>query len=351
MADRVRWGIMGAARIAEKVIPAIQAGEFSEVRAIASRDLRKAQFRQAKWRIPKAYGAWDDLLADPEIDAVYIPLPNHLHVPMSVQAAEAGKHVLCEKPIAPSVSECRELFRVRAATGVRIGEAFMVRNHLQWIRAREIVRAGEIGQPQAMLCAFTFCNRNPADIRNIAEFEGGAMMDLGCYAVHLSRMIFEAEPIAVSGYALHDAESGVDYLTSGTLQFPAAHCVFTCSLRSVAYQRVQILGSKAKLEIEIPLTAPAGRACRIFTDTGIDVRSGGASVQEIPECDQYQAQCDNFSKAILFGGEVPVALEDSIRNTAAIEAIRQSIRDQEAVRLKPLPDWASDRLTVAAGLP
>jgi predicted dehydrogenase len=192
MSEKVRWGVLGAAKIATvKVIPAMQRGACSEVVAIASRDLDKARRSAAELGIPKAYGSYEELLADAEIEAVYNPLPNHLHVPWSIRAAEAGKHVLCEKPIALSVAECRKLIDARDRTGVKIGEAFMVRTHPQWLRAREIVRSGEIGELRAVVVMFSYFNRDAANIRNVPEWGGGALMDIGCYPIQISRFLFE----------------------------------------------------------------------------------------------------------------------------------------------------------------
>ena len=187
---RVRWGVLGAAKIAlTKVIPAMQASEITEVVAIASRDYAKAQESAAKLNIPRAYGSYEELLGDPEVDCIYNPLPNHLHVPWSIRAAEAGKHVLCEKPIGLSLEECRQLIAARDRTGVRIGEAFMVRTHPQWLRARELVRDGSIGTLRAIVCAFSYNNRDPHNVRNIAAYGGGGLMDIGCYPIQISRFL------------------------------------------------------------------------------------------------------------------------------------------------------------------
>src|SRR5690348_3454135 len=168
--QKVKWGVLGVAGIAvRKVIPAMQNGEWSEIAAIASRDPHKAKDAAAKLDIQKAYGSYEEALADPEIEAIYNPLPNHLHVPWSIRAAEAGKHVLCEKPIGMSVAECRTLIAARDRTGVKIGEAFMVRTHPQWLRARELAQSGEIGELRAIVGAYSYFNRDPANIRNKPE--------------------------------------------------------------------------------------------------------------------------------------------------------------------------------------
>jgi predicted dehydrogenase len=323
MAQKIRWGVLGAAKIATaKVIPAMQRGAWTEIAGIASRDLDKARRVAAALNIPKAYGSYEELLADPEIEAVYNPLPNHLHVPWSIRAAEAGKHVLCEKPIALSVAECRTLINARNRTGVKIGEAFMVRTHPQWIRAREIVRSGEIGDLRVIQAVFSYFNRDPANVRNVREWGGGALMDIGCYPIQIARFLFEQEPVEVLGRFDRDPEFGTDRLASAILEFPSGHCVFTCSTQLVPYQKVQILGTKARIELQIPFNAPPDRPARLFVDTGADLFGGGMRAEEFPVVDQYTIQGDLFSQAVRQGAEVPTPLEDSILNMAVIEKLR-----------------------------
>jgi predicted dehydrogenase len=322
MTNKVRWGVLGAAKIAiTKVIPAMQRGAWTEVLGIASRDLDKARAVASQFNIPRVYGSYEELLADPEIEAVYNPLPNHLHVPWSIRGAEARKHVLCEKPIALSVAECRALMDARDRTGVKIGEAFMVRTHPQWIRAREIVRSGEIGELRAIQAVFSYYNRDAANVRNVREWGGGALMDIGCYPIQIARFLFEQEPVHVVGRFGRDPEFGIDRLTSAILDFPSGHCVFTCSTQMVPYQKVQILGTKARIELEIPFNAPPDRPSRLFVDTGVDLFGAGKRTEEFPVCDQYTIQSDLFSRAVREGGEVPTPLEDSVQNMAVIEAL------------------------------
>ena len=325
MENKVRWGVLGVAKIATaKVIPAMQRGEWSEVAAIASRELGKAQKAAATLGIPRAYGSYDELLGDPEVDAVYNPLPNHLHVPWSVKAAQAGKHVLCEKPIAMSVAECHSLIEARDRAGVKIGEAFMVRTHPQWLRARELIRSGEIGELRAVIGAFSYFNRDPENIRNKPEIGGGALMDIGCYPITTSRFLFEQEPMRVQGLVERDPDMGTDRLTSAILAFPGGQSVFSCSTQLVPYQRMQILGTRGRIEPEIPFNTPPDRACRLFVDSGKDLFGGGIRAEQFPACDQYTIQGDLFSQAIREGGEVPVPLEDALRNMAVIEALFRS---------------------------
>ena len=322
---KIRWGVLGTALIGiQKVIPAMQRGKDSQVTAIASRDLRKARKTARALGIPKAYGSYEELLADPEIDAVYNPLPNHLHVPWSIRAAEAGKHVLCEKPIGLNVDEAKKLREVRDRTGVKIGEAFMVRTHPQWLKTLDLVRAGRIGELRSIVGFFSYSNLDPANIRNILEYGGGGLMDIGCYPIFTSRLVFGAEPRRVLGLVERDPKTKIDRLTSAILDYPAGHCIFTCGTQMVPYQRMQIFGARGRVEIEIPFNAPPKRSCRVFSDNGRDVAGSSIQTYKVPKCDQYTAQGDLFSRAIRGDGEVPVPLESSIRNMAVIDAIFRS---------------------------
>jgi predicted dehydrogenase len=322
---KVKWGVLGVASIAvRKVIPGMQAGEWSEIAAIASRDLAKGRAAAQKLGIAKVYGSYEELLADADIEAVYIPLPNHLHVPWSIKAAEAGKHVLCEKPLSLSVSEAKTLLPVRDRAGVKIGEAFMVKTHPQWLRTRELIRAGRIGELKAIMGAFSYFNRDAANVRNVPEWGGGGMLDIGCYPIVTSRFIFGEEPTRVSGLIERDPDFKTDRLASAILDFPSGHATFVCSTQMVPYQRMQFLGTKGRIEIEIPFNAPPDRETRIFIDDGKDVFGSGITIETLPICDQYTIQGDAFSRAIREGGEVPSPLEDAIKNMTVIEATFRS---------------------------
>jgi predicted dehydrogenase len=325
MQTKVRWGVLGVAGIAvKKVIPAMQRSELTEIVAIASRDLNRANQAAESLAIQKAYGSYEELIADPDVDAVYNPLPNHLHVPWTIKAAEGGKHVLCEKPISLNVAEARTLLAARDRLGVKIGEAFMVRTHPQWLRARELVRAGEIGELRAILGAFSYFNRDPSNIRNVPEYGGGGLMDIGCYPITTSRFLFDREPERVVGLLESDPEMKTDRLSSAILDFAPGQAIFTCSTQLVPYQRMQILGTKARIEIEIPFNAPPDEPCRIFIDDGSDLRGRSARIEEFPICDQYTLQGDVFSRAILRQAEVPVPLENALANMQVIEALFRS---------------------------
>jgi predicted dehydrogenase len=322
MAKKVRWGVLGVANIAaKKVIPAMQKGERSEIVAIASRSADRARQAAEELGIAKAYGSYEELLADAEVEAIYNPLPNHLHVPWSIKAAKRAKHVLCEKPIALSAKEVESLIEVRHRTGVKIGEAFMVRTHPQWLRAREIVRNGEIGELRAIMSPFSYFNRDPENVRNVAEFGGGGLMDIGCYPITMSRFLFEREPARVASVVDRDPEMKVDRLTSAILDFAPGQAVFTCSTQLVPFQRMQILGTRGRVEIEIPYNIPPDRPSRIFIDEGSELAGRSARIEEISTCDQYTVQGDLFSKAIQEGGDVPVSLENAHANMLAIEAV------------------------------
>src|ERR1700738_636918 len=306
MAKKVRWGILSTAKIGvKKVIPGMQKGKFCEITAIASRDLRRAKETARSLGIAKAYGSYEELLADPQIDAIYNPLPNQLHVPWSIKAAEAGKHVLCEKPLSLTVEEAKKLVAVRDRTKVKIGEAFMVRTHPQWLRARELVASGRIGQLRSALGFFSYFNNDPTNIRNIPVYGGGALMDIGCYPINTSRFMFGEEPTRVLGLVERDPQMKVDRLTSAVLRFPSGQSTFTCSMQLVPYQRSQFFGTKGRIEIEIPFNAPPDRPTRLFIDDGSDLLGGGIVTETFPVCDQYTLQGDDFSKAILEDTEVP----------------------------------------------
>jgi predicted dehydrogenase len=323
---KIRWGVIGVAGIAvKKVIPAMQQGEHCEVTAIASRDLDKAQAAAKQLGISKAYGSYEELLADKDVDAVYNPLPNHLHVPWSIRAAEAGKHVLCEKPIGLDVADARKLIAARDRTGVKIGEAFMIVTHPQWIRVMDLIKTGGIGDVRAMQTVFSYTNTNPANIRNMADIGGGGLMDIGCYGIKASRLVFNAEPKRVVGVLDRDPSFKTDRLTSAILDFGDGQSVFTCSTQMVPYQVVQIFGTKGRIEMEIPFNAVPGEAMRIRVDDGSKLGGGNARIEAAAACDQYTLQADEFSLAISGGrSDVPVTLEDAARNMAVIDAIVRS---------------------------
>jgi predicted dehydrogenase len=330
MSKKLRWGVLSTASFGlRKSVPGMQKSELCSVDAIASRDLAKARAAAAKLGIAKAYGSYEELLADAEIDAIYNPLPNQLHVPWTIKAAEAGKHVLCEKPVALSAAEARTLLEVRERTGVKIGEAFMIRVHPQWVRVRELIAEGRIGTLRSICGFFSYYNADPRNIRNRTESGGGALLDIGCYAIHASRFAFGGAPARVIGLIDRDLEMKIDRLTSAILDFggsdhPGGQSIFTCSTQLVPHQRVQFFGTKGRIELEIPFNAPPDRPTRLFIDNGADVFGSGIVTESFLVCDQYALQGDAFAKAVLEGGEVPVSIEDAIENMAVIDAIFKS---------------------------
>ena len=325
MSNKLRWGVLSTANIGlKKVIPGMQQGQYTSVAAIASRDLAKAQEAAKALGIPTAYGSYEELLADANIDAIYNPLPNQLHVPWTIKAAEAGKHVLCEKPLSLTVAEAETLLAVRARTGVKIGEAFMVNCHPQWLRLRKLLNEHRIGELRSIIGFFSYFNVDSSNIRNRVEYGGGALMDIGCYLIHASRFAFGQEPTRVLALIDRDPQMHIDRLTSAILDFSTGQSIFTCSMQLVPYQRIHFLGTRGRIEIEIPFNAPPDRPTRLFIDSSGDLFGGGISTETFPVCDQYTLQGDAFSKAVLDGAEVPVPVEDAIKNMAVIEAILKS---------------------------
>jgi len=326
MIDKVRWGVLGVANIAtKKVIPAMQAGEWATILGIASRDLSKAEAAASQLGIQKSYGSYQDLLDDDDIEAVYIPLPNHLHVEWSIKAAQAGKHVLCEKPISLSVAEALALLDVRENTGVNIQEAFMVQTHPQWIAVLSLIKDGRIGSVRSVMAYFSYNNQDPKNIRNIREIGGGGLMDIGCYLIFCSRLIFGTEPRRVVSLIDEHPSTKTDTLTSALLDFESGQSVFTCSTRITPYQRVQIIGTEGRIEVQIPFNAPPDRPCKIFIDNGSDLSGAAIETIEFAVADQYTIQGDLFSQGIRDQSEPVLSLEDSIRNMAVIEATFKSM--------------------------
>ena len=317
----IRWGIISTANIAtEKVIPAMQQSEHCEIVAIASRNLETAQGAAQRLGIPTAYGSYDELLQDAGVDAIYNPLPNHLHVPVSLQVIKAGKHVLCEKPIALTSCEAQQLAdAARAHPELKVMEAFMFRHHPQWRIAKKIVEERGIGELRTIQSFFSYFNDEATNIRNQPELGGGGLMDIGCYNISLSRFLFGCEPTRVMGLVEYDRRLKTDCLASGLLDFDRGTATFTCSTQMSPYQRVNILGTRGRVEIEIPFNAPPDVPCKIWHQ--ID-----EEIEEIclPVCDQYTIQGDLMSLAILNDTPVPTPIEDSVLNMKVIEALKKS---------------------------
>ena len=324
MNKQIRWGILGTALIArEQVIPGMRKTPYNRharVTAIASRSLPQAEAVARELSIDKAYGSYEELLADNQIDAVYIPLPNHLHVPFSIDALESGKHVLCEKPIALSAAEAETLVAAaRQYPRLKLMEAFMYRHHPQWLWARQMVDEERIGPLRTIQTIFSYFDENPDRILHNPAWGGGALMDIGCYPISLSRFLFRAEPTRVVGTLEHDPRFGVDRLTSGLLEFEAGTSIFTCATQLVPHQRVNIYGTRGRIEIEIPFNAPTDRPCRAWLDV-----DGTIEELHFETCDQYGIQADLFSRAILNDTPVPTPIGDAVANMRVIDALVKS---------------------------
>jgi predicted dehydrogenase len=327
---KIRWGVISTANIGVmEVIPAMQKGKYIQIIGIASRSLEKAQRAAEQLGIQKAYGSYSELLADAEIEAVYIPLPNHMHVPWSIKALEAGKHVLCEKPLGMDAEEARHLLEAaRHYPRLKVMEAFMYRHHPQWHLATKLVREGEIGELRSIHTFFNYYLVDPANVRNQADIGGGGLLDVGCYAVSLSRLIFKAEPLRVFAAMDIDPQFKTDRLTAGILEFERGIATFTCSTQLADYQRVNILGTLGQVELDLPFNPPPDKAARVRLQNTKGIRE-----LELELCDQYTIQGDLFSQAILEDTPVSTPLEDAIANMAAIDALFHSARSGSWVAL------------------
>ena len=325
---KVVWGVLSTAKIGlQRVLPGMQKSAWCDIRAIASRSLDSARTAASELGIPRAYGTYEELLADPDIEAIYNPLPNHLHVPLTLQAAAAGKHVLCEKPIALNAQEARQL---QAAAGkVLIMEAFMVRFHPQWLRARDLVRSGDIGTLRAVQFLFCYSNSDPANIRNKADIGGGALYDIGCYPITAGRFFFEAEPQRGIALIDRDPQFHTDRLTSAMVDFGSGrHLDFTVSTQCTPYQRVHLCGTRGRIEIQIPVNPTQGAKTTLFIDDGLSLAGTGIRTETLPESDQYMLQGEAFSRAVRGEISLPYGIENAIHGMRVIDALFRSERSQ-----------------------
>jgi len=322
--SKLKWGIISTANIGiEKVIPGIIGSALNEVVAISSRDETRARSAADRLGIARSYGSYEDMLTDAEIDIVYNPLPNHLHVPLSLTALEAGKHVLCEKPIAMTAEEAEKL--LGRPEKPYLMEAFMVRFHPQWLRAREIVQSGEIGEVRNIQTAFAYNNTDPQNIRNIPETGGGAVYDIGCYAIVAARFFFGAEPKRVVSVIDRDPDFKTDRLTSALMDFGnGRQSSWFVSTQQVPFQRINIFGSKKRLEIIIPFNAPQNEATIIRIDDGTALDLSSAKAETIRSCDQYGEQADAFARVVLGETPLPYGAEDAVQNMKIIDAVYRS---------------------------
>jgi predicted dehydrogenase len=320
---QITWGILSTARIGvNKVIPALQRSQFGRVVALASRDLEKGRATAAQLGIPVVHGSYEALLADPSVDAIYNPLPNHLHVPWSIKALEAGKHVLCEKPIAVTTGEAQQLVEAAARhPKLKAMEAFMYRFHPQWVAAQRLIAEGKIGELRTVDSHFSYFNVDPQNIRNRADVGGGALMDIGCYCISFARLLFGTEPQRVLGHIDRDPQFQTDRVASGVLEFTRGTATFTCATQLSPYQRANIFGTEGRIEIEIPVNAPPDRPTRFWLQRGNEIVE-----QTFAACDQYTLQADAFARAILDDTAVPTPLTDAVANLRVIELLVESAR-------------------------
>jgi predicted dehydrogenase len=326
MAEPVRWGILSTALIGtQRVIPGMLKSRELTVAAIASRELARAQAAAAALGIPTAHGSYEALLSDPAIEVVYNPLPNHLHVPLTLAALQAGKHVLCEKPMAMNASEL-EVLRPHARQ-LHVREAFMVRHHPQWIAARDEVRRGTIGELRYVQVPFSYFNADAANIRNRADIGGGALYDIGCYAVVAGRWFFERDPLRVIAAVERDPRFGTDRATSGLLDFgDGRQLAFSVATQAARYQRVQLVGTERRIEIEIPFNAPPDKPCRYWIADPAALDAGGMREVVLPVADQYQLQAEAFSRAVREQAPDTQGLDDAIANMRILDALFRSER-------------------------
>ena len=322
--EPVRWGFIGATAdvVSRRVLAAMQACEHATVVALASRDESAARALATEYGVPRSHGSYDALIADPEIEAVYIPLPNHLHLPWSQKAVEAGKHVLCEKPLGLNAAEVEKLIDLRERTGMQIQESFMIRSHPQWLRARALVREGRIGTLRAIQGIFGHHCIDPENVRNVLEMGGGGLYDIGCYPITTSRFIFGDEPSRV--VALLDRDR-----PSASIAWPARYSIsrpasFVCSQQTALIERMLVLGTAGRIELRMPFDAPHQTPCELLIDDGSVRHDGSATLEAQEVADQYTIQGDLYSKAIRTGAPLAIPLEDSLANMRVIDALFRS---------------------------
>jgi predicted dehydrogenase len=316
----VVWGVLSVSgHYKLRVHTPIQKTSLLEMRAIASRSGQKAADAARSLGIPKSYDSYEELLADPEIEAVYIPLPNHLHAQWVKKAADAGKHILCEKPFAMDAGEAADAAWYAESKGVLLMEACMYRFHPLWQRAREIVRTGEIGAVHAIQAIFTYSNKDPANIRNIPEAGGGGIPDIGYYAVSSARFLLDREPDRTVSLVHRDPVLETDILSSAILDFGSARALFTVATQTFPAQRVEVFGASGSISLP--------QCFNIFPDVPSQIlisTSLGTRTVSHPAVDQYALLFEGFSKAVREGGPVPIPLRDAVENMKVLDAIFRS---------------------------
>lgn len=332
----ISWGILGTGGIARKaMLPALGAAEGCRVAAIASRDLARAKTLADRFDIPTAYGSYNAVLADPDIDAIYNPLPNHLHVPLTLRALAAGKHVLCEKPLALTLAEAQEVAKAAQTSGRMVAEAFMTRHHPQWLCAKELVQSGRIGRLTGIQALFSYTNTDPDNVRNRANIGGGGLYDVGCYAIDTARFFFETEPLAVSCAMDLDPRFGTDRLTTGAAQFAGGGQLgFIVSTQSALAQQLTLLGTEGTLVLDAPFNCPADHAAKLVLEPGRDLVGGGREVLTCPAADQYQRQAEWFAQALQSAPD-PRTQDQFLGNAAALDALTRAAQSRRWEPISP----------------
>jgi D-xylose 1-dehydrogenase (NADP+, D-xylono-1,5-lactone-forming) len=319
----MRWGVIGTGWVARTFIAALRESTVARVVAVASRDGARAAAIAVELGSARAYGAYIDLLADPEVDAVYIGLPNSMHAEWSIACARAGKHVLCEKPLAVSRAEAETMFAAAREAGVWLMEAFMYRFHPQTLKVQELIAAGAIGQVRLVRAVFTFTVADPANVRLSAELAGGALMDVGCYPVNFARMIAGSAPERVSA-AARWAPSGVDETLVGSLEYPGAVIAqISCSLSASRVHSAQVIGSAGVIELDEAFTPPLDRPTRIRLRRRAEVEE-----IEVAPANHYRLEAEAFGQLIAAGhgdhGLPEMPLVETLDNIATIEALLEA---------------------------
>jgi len=310
------------------VIPALNRSRNGELRGLACRSEERVQSLAREHEIPLACGSYEELLGDPRIEAVYIPLPNHLHSEWTLRAIRAGKHVLCEKPLALNANEAQVMVQAARDKGVFLMEAFMFRFHPRSRRIKALVDQGAIGDPRLIRTAFCFRHPDPTDARFRPEMGGGALLDVGCYGVSLARWIFGAEPEMVQAWAEYGG-SGVDLTMVGLLRFSGGRlAVVEASFTSALQQTFSIMGTEGAIELPHDAFIPWEKDA-LFRLRGVDEEEG--KVEVIPGVDQYQLMVEHFADAALGSGSLDFPPEESVNNMRVLDALAQAARESRPV--------------------
>jgi len=315
-----RIGVLGVSgHFILRVLNPLHKSKKVQVYAIASRNMQKAKDAAEKWGIPVYYGSYEELLADEKVEGIYIPLPNHLHKEWIKKCADAGKHILCEKPLTMNAKEAEEVVEYVNSKGVKLMEAFMYRFHPKWKRAKELVEHGEIGKVLSIHTVFSYSNNDPDNIRNIKDYGGGGLMDIGCYAISTARYITGLEPKRVVGLIHYDPVFKTDILSSGILDFGVTRCMFTVGTQMFPQQEVTIFGSSGVITVTIPFNDFPDVKAKIIVQTKIGTRE-----VEFDPVDQYQLEFEGFADAVREGREMPIPPQDALNNMKVIDALLES---------------------------